>query len=1004
MDIPQMEKMSKEDIIGYMRNCAKQYVPEWRYDKEQPDAGTALVSIFADLMYDNIKKFNMSAAGDLLSFFDGVNARLYPASPAEGFVVFALPEGYLGEAEVPRQTRLLAQGTEGQLVFETQEEVLVKTMELTHIFLAKPKEDTIYELYSRKRDPAPSFFLFQNKEENLQQHLLYFCFGRELEIKSYADARLSFVPEGRSAETKGLREAFLNPERIRFYYGTGEEFCGIAELAYENGTLCFHIPGGERGIAPMEEYGGMYVISAEVRDAEYFSGIYFREASLCTDCLGQRPEFINVNGTEQEIEEFLAFGENPSVYDEFYIGNGEIFGKAGAHISVEFDLDFVRIPIEEAAAGMKISWKRIMRKKEFVPEQEYDITIREVIWEYYNGYGWKRLSISGQYGDIFTVEEGMQGVRRKIEFTCPADVERALVSSSENYCIRARIIRMNNAYKTRGAYIAPVAGNFSLSYSYQENPLRPRLMFRQNNMELKVHGAAEMQRAGFAFPACEARPEEEKTCYFGFAQPPVGGPLKLLFVMHDTVRGNLVGLRWEYLSKEGWKEMHPADGTEGFAHTGLISWYGRDDSCQKTLFGQDLYWIRLSEGKGEGSASGGLKRDGQGRGKEEWNRKNPWDGENKGNDRNNCPKIEGIYPNATSILGVETVEETFELSPRAEKKEVWLAYQNICSLEVRVLGRMDYQHSLEQSWELWKEVEELSVESGRRNEFAADWRTGRIIFPKYMETAGRNQGEAIEIHVRYRHSQGDQGNVQAGGIERLDRTIGFINTVFNPMATVCGLSEETVLKSVARHASLLRHGRRCVSAEDYEDMAREAARDICKVKCFAGYDENGRRQEGAVTLVVLPGDYGESAYSFERTRRRIYHYLSDHMDQNIVRLGRFYIVMPDLIRLDVKVVIELSQEGGVFEATKRVRQELDRFLDALHGNFYGEGWEIGILPDQNQIIHALKQVEGVKYISHLSLRKYKSGRFTEYEVNEERLLPFYRLPKSGFHEVAVEFQ
>ena len=224
------------------------------------------------------------------------------------------------------------------------------------------------------------------------------------------------------------------------------------------------------------------MISAEVRDAEYFSGIYFREASLCTDCLGQRPEFINVNGTEQEIEEFLAFGENPSVYDEFYIGNGEIFGKAGAHISVEFDLDFVRIPIEEAAAGMKISWKRIMRKKEFVPEQEYDITIREVIWEYYNGYGWKRLSVSGQYGDIFKVEEGMQGVRRKIEFTCPADVERALVSSTDNYCIRARIIRMNNAYKTRGAYIAPVAGNFSLSYSYQENPLRPRLMFRQNNM------------------------------------------------------------------------------------------------------------------------------------------------------------------------------------------------------------------------------------------------------------------------------------------------------------------------------------------------------------------------------------------------------------------------------------------------------------------------------------------------------------------------------------------
>lgn len=112
--------------------------------------------------------------------------------------------------------------------------------------------------------------------------------------------------------------------------------------------------------------------------------------------------------------------------------------------------------------------------------------------------------------------------------------------------------------------------------------------------------------------------------------------------------------------------------------------------------------------------------------------------------------------------------------------------------------------------------------------------------------------------------------------------------------------------------------------------------------------------------------------------------------------------MPDLIRLDVKVLLELSQEKEIFTATKRVREELERFLDPLYGNFYGDGWEIGTLPDKNQITHALKQVEGVKYISQLSLRKYQSGRFEEFEVNEEKRLPFYRLPKSGFHEVVAE--
>ncbi|MCI8682311.1 MAG: hypothetical protein HFH50_04880 [Lachnospiraceae bacterium] len=973
MDIPQMEKMTKKDVIDYMRKCARQYVPEWRYDEEQPDPGTALVSVFADMMYDNIKKFNMSVAGDLFSFFDGINAKLLPASPAEGFAVFGLPEGLVSEAEVPAGTRLLADTEDEQLVFETQEEVLVCSVEMQRIFLAVPKEDAVYEVFSRGKDPVPSFFLFQDGTENLQRHLLFFCFGQELKINSYANVRLSLVPAGKKAE-KELEEALCDPARIRFFYGAGEEYQRISDYTYQDGGLCFKIPGGPQGIAAMEEFNSQYVISAEILDGRFFSGIYWKEIALNTECRGQKPEFINVNGTDQEIEEFLAFGENPSLYDECYIGSQEIFGKTGAQISVEFDLDFVKIPIEEIVSGVKIAWKRIMRKQEFVPEEEYDITIREVIWEYYNGFGWKRLSVSSQYRDIFSVEEGLRGVRRRMEFTCPADIEPALVNSAENYCIRARIIRMNNAYKTKGAYVAPVMGNFSLSYSYMEAPLHPQAMIQQSNMERTEYRKEEMEANGFAFPACRARTEEQRSCYFGFNRPPVGGPLKFLFTMHDTVKGNLSGMKWEYLSKEGWKEMHPADGTEGFAHTGLISWYGRKDSSHGQMFGEDLYWIRLREGTGQEAD----------------------------NDRMNCPKIEGIYSNATSILAVETVEEFYEIEPRAEEKQIQLSYPDISSLEVRVLEPGDYTGSPAKQWTTWKEVEELTEGSGVRKEFAADRRNGKLLFPKYMEAGGRNDQEEIGVHVRYSHSRGDKGNLAAGEIGRLDRTVGFINSVVNPMATVCGLPEETVMEAVERNAGLLRHGRRCVSAKDYEDMAKEAARDVSRVKCFPNRDETGKSRPGAVTLVVLPGDYGESFYSFERTRKKIYTCLAAHMDETILNRGQFHIVMPELIRLDVKVVLELTQEKEIFAAIKRVREELERFLNPLYGNFYGNGWEIGTLPDKNQITHALKKVEGVKYISQLSLRKYRRGRFEEYEVNEERLLPFYRLPKSGFHEVIAE--
>ena len=362
MNIPQMEKMSREDIIDYMRKCAKQYVPEWRYDKKQPDAGTALVSIFADMMYDNIKKFNMSVAGDLFSFFDGINAKLLPASPAEGFVVFGLPEGFVSEAEVPSGTRLLADGDKEQLVFETQEEVLVCPLDIHKIFLAAPREDAIYELFDPQKDGNPSFFLFQDRAENLQRHLLVFCFGQELKIASHADARLSFVMEGIAGggADPDLAEALCDSSRVRFYYGAGEEFRDITDCTYREGALYFQIPGGEQGIAPMENYASeefesRYVIAMEILDGRFFSEVYLKKLLLGTECLQQQPEFVNVNGTDQEIEEFLAFGENPSLYDECFIGSGEIFGKAGAHICLEFDLDFVKIPLEEIVSGVKIA-------------------------------------------------------------------------------------------------------------------------------------------------------------------------------------------------------------------------------------------------------------------------------------------------------------------------------------------------------------------------------------------------------------------------------------------------------------------------------------------------------------------------------------------------------------------------------------------------------------------------------------------------------------------------
>ena len=146
MQVPKLEKMTKEDIVKYMQKCAKQYVPEWRYDKENPDAGTALVSLFSDMLYDNIERLNQSVLGDMLSFFDEMNAKLLPAKPAEGFITFELPGDLESEAEVPRGTKLISDIEQEQMIFETQDDVLVRQMDMSRIYLSVPEEDGIYQI------------------------------------------------------------------------------------------------------------------------------------------------------------------------------------------------------------------------------------------------------------------------------------------------------------------------------------------------------------------------------------------------------------------------------------------------------------------------------------------------------------------------------------------------------------------------------------------------------------------------------------------------------------------------------------------------------------------------------------------------------------------------------------------------------------------------------------------------------------------------------------------
>ena len=53
-----IDKRSREDLENRIEELASSYVPEWHFDRENPDIGSVIAKIFADQMAGNLQRYN----------------------------------------------------------------------------------------------------------------------------------------------------------------------------------------------------------------------------------------------------------------------------------------------------------------------------------------------------------------------------------------------------------------------------------------------------------------------------------------------------------------------------------------------------------------------------------------------------------------------------------------------------------------------------------------------------------------------------------------------------------------------------------------------------------------------------------------------------------------------------------------------------------------------------------------------------------------------------------
>lgn len=848
-------QMELEEKIAAL---AAAYTPEWRFDREHPDAGTALALLFAELFSGTLERFDKISEKHRYAFFDMLGLTAQPAWAAGGYVTFELSSDEFGGVFLPRG--ISVSGAAGpkasgnaaaeHIRYKTRDALYVTPARLTRVIFADGERDYIGE-----KDFTKPFLPFAKEEPNLQEHAFYLCGDEVLDVSGQAEIRVTFrLPKpvnlsevmgisGGSglSETGGL----LNAQETAgwsFSYGTAAGFEEYAAGRTEGDTLILRRESRQPKPAEREHFGRRgHWLCCRYRGPWTGEPFAAEEILLASRRDEMEPDILWNEDGQQENEKMLPFGENPAPYGACYFASAEALGKAGAQITVTFRLDYERVPFDNSCSQPR-QWKMLMKRADFIPDPEYDITVEQVVWEYYNGAGWARLPLPEEWETLFSGSGKRAGRQVCISFSCPPDAALLEWQTAPTRYLRVRILRMKNLYEIKGAYIVPVISGVRFGFDYGEAEKKPYLTAACNNREQKVYSMKEPEQTQVLL---RRQRERRSSLYLGFHRPLSEGPLRILFSTEEEIDAKLPCLAFSYSGKHGFVPLSAVDETENLKRSGTVTFMGSEDSAARNVCGETAYWICITGEQGTWRAA---------------------------------PRINGIFLNAVRV----------------------------------------------------------SADEGQLGEIG-----------------------------------GAAGNQPPGGVTRIDGSYGYVSGVTNPLPIAGGCDAESAADALRRGSAALCHGGRAVTASDFEALTREASRAVKKVRCYSGRNARGAYEPGAVTLVLLLGEFKDGSMYFGEVREQVREYLLCRTGGNTADLGRLYVTEPMFLELDCEAEVVVRDTDRIFEVREEIMRVTGAFLDPLTGNYDGGGWEIGVIPNETQVINAVKAIPGLFQIERLRLLAYR---------------------------------
>ncbi len=1002
-----IDTRSTDDLRRRFAELVSSYTPEWRFDPEQPDIGTALGLIYLNQMSDNIKRLNRLPGKYHTEFANLLGISLLPAYPSSGILVAELASDTIPGVALPCGTKLLGETANGKpVIFETVSDIYVTSARLTDLVAISPKRGKIIPIMNGPRplnlfapsadieadlsesEPEaapPPFSLFDFDADGIEKNALL------LYHKSIFDAQdgMSIYIRPIAPDGSSLADEFADSKRYQFMRKTAEGLVSMDSVTVSGDAIV--LKQAEKSESVTIGSNEFFVLCLK-RTEPVADDIILSDLRISAVCDEAPPEFVLHGSDEEDSQEFMPFGETANLYDECYIGDDRLFAQEGADVRMRFKLSsqdkLVTFTPQQEEAELKV----IKRKPQAVLFSTVTTSPEKISVEYYNGLGWKKLICKTDWSELFN---GKNEGEMVLSFICPDDWNPITNGGFNSRMLRMRIIQADNCYLQPCIHTMPKISGLMLSCTYESAWKQPQLL--QRACGTQTFDLTELLLSAKPFPAFTPLPYSCDALYMGLDEKPEGAPLSLLFDAAESVLPDDNPLTFEYSTINGFKPLKIIDGTKSLTRSGTILFLPPNDFAAVKVEGTSRFWLRLtdvSELSGKPARFRPVIRQ---------LLMNAVDIRNQETMDEEAFYIDAAAPNMTFPLAAETIYTTRVYVSEMPRYSPSAMEQMARQMPDRVRITHDFFGNITSFFVLWDEAESFDNSLPTDRHYIIDRMNNTISFGDGVHVMIPQAQSGVAFTVQAVCCNGQAGNLPAGAVNTVFDGAMYLGRVYNPIATYGGSDLETVASAQSRGASIVCGRNRLVSEPDFVREVFAFSDAIEKVSCVAGYDIWGEESPGTITIAVMSRDYADGAYSFTGLHDSLKARLLSRSEATVTEES-LCLCEPSYVRVSVDVWMQVENVAHSFEAQNLILDSINAFLDPLGRDGRG-GWDLGVLPTDTQLKQMLHSLRFRGFITKFIVTARYVEKAGAHETDLDHLPPNpFAIAINGTHRVFMELE